>query len=110
MTTTSSLPETMKAAVVDTAGPPSTLHIKSVPVPRLARNHVIIAVEYAGLGVWDAAQRSGSYGAVKPGTILGSDGSGTIAAVAADVTSSKPAIACTPIATATQVEAFTRSM
>jgi NADPH2:quinone reductase len=86
MTTTSSLPETMKAAVVETAGPPSTLHIKSVPVPRLARNHVIIAVEYAGLGVWDAAQRSGSYGAVKPGTILGSDGSGTIAAVAADVT------------------------
>jgi NADPH:quinone reductase-like Zn-dependent oxidoreductase len=85
MTTTSALPEIMKAAVVDTAGPPKTIHIKSVPVPRLARNHVIIALEYAGLGVWDAAQRAGAYGSVEPGTILGADGSGTIAAVAADV-------------------------
>jgi NADPH2:quinone reductase len=89
MTTTSTLPETMKAAVVDTAGPPSTLHIKDVPVPRLARNHVIIALEYAGLGIWDAGKRSGSYGTVKPGTILGADGSGTIAAVAADVSGFK---------------------
>jgi hypothetical protein len=39
MTTTSALPETMKAAVVETAGPPSALHIKDVPVPKLARNH-----------------------------------------------------------------------
>jgi NADPH2:quinone reductase len=89
MATTSSLPETMKAAVVETAGPPSTLHIKSVPVPRLVRNHVIIALEYAGVGIWDAAKRSGSWGAVEPGTILGADGSGTIAAVAADVTKFK---------------------
>jgi NADPH:quinone reductase-like Zn-dependent oxidoreductase len=86
MTTTSTLPETMKAAVVDAAGPPKTIHIKEVPVPRLSRNHVIIAVEYAGLGSWDAAQRSGAWGSIKPGTILGADGSGTVAAVAADVT------------------------
>jgi NADPH:quinone reductase len=79
----------MKAAVVDSAGPPKALHIKDVPVPRLARNHVIIALEYAGLGVWDASQRSGSYGPVGPGTILGADGSGTIAAVAADVSGFK---------------------
>jgi NADPH2:quinone reductase len=85
MTTTSALPETMKAVVVEAAGPPSALHIKDVPVPKLARNHVIIALEYAGLGVWDAAQRAGSWGPVEPGTILGADGSGTIAAVAADV-------------------------
>jgi NADPH:quinone reductase len=89
MTTTSALPETMKAAVVETAGPPGALHIKDVPVPGLTRNHVIIALEYAGLGVWDAAQRAGSWGPVKPGTILGADGSGTIAAVAADVSNFK---------------------
>jgi NADPH2:quinone reductase len=89
MNTTSTLPETMKAAVVETAGPPNTLHIKNVPVPKLARNHVIIALEYAGLGVWDAAQRAGSYGPVEPGKILGADGSGTIAAVAADVSKFK---------------------
>jgi NADPH:quinone reductase-like Zn-dependent oxidoreductase len=86
MTTKSELPETMKAAVVEAAGPPKTIHIKEVPVPRLSRQHVIIALEYAGLGTWDAAQRSGAWGSVKPGTILGADGSGAIAAVAADVT------------------------
>jgi NADPH:quinone reductase len=85
MTTKSELPETMKAAVVEAAGPPKTIHIKDVPVPRLSRHHVIIALDYAGLGSWDAAKRSGAWGSVKPGTILGADGSGTIAAVAADV-------------------------
>src|SRR6204780_5967330 len=89
ITTTSPVLETMKAPVVETAGSPDTLHIKNVPVPRLARNHVIIALEYAGLGVWDAAQRAGSYGPVEPGKILGADGSGTIAAVAADVSKLK---------------------
>jgi NADPH2:quinone reductase len=59
MTTTSALPETMTAAVVEAAGPPSTLRITNVPVPKLARNHVIIALEYAGLGMWDAAKRAG---------------------------------------------------
>ena len=60
-----------------------------MPVPRLARGHVIIALEYAGLGMWDAAKRAGSYGHVETGTILGADGSGTIAAVAADVSKFK---------------------
>jgi NADPH:quinone reductase len=86
MTTTSALPETMKAAVIEAAGPPKAIHLKTVPVPRLSRGHVLIALEYAGLGSWDAAQRSGAWGSVKPGTILGADGSGTVAAVAADVT------------------------
>ena len=85
MTTKSELPETMKAAVVEAAGPPKALHIKDVPVPTLSRHHVMIALDYAGLGSWDAAQRSGAWGSVKAGTILGADGSGTIAAVAADV-------------------------
>jgi NADPH:quinone reductase len=89
MTTTSALPETMKAAVVEAAGPPSALHIKDVPLPRLAHNHVMIALEYAGLGMWDAAHRAGSWGPVKPGTTLGADGSGTIAAVGADVSQFK---------------------
>lgn len=81
MTTTSALPKTMRAVVLDAAGPPTALHIRSVPVPVLTRNHVIIALEYAGVGPWDAKQRAGSYGKVKPETILGADGSGTIAAI-----------------------------
>jgi NADPH:quinone reductase len=79
------VPKNMKAVVVDKTGPPSALHIKDVPVPTLARNHVLIALEYAGVGVWDAEQRAGSWGTVKPGTILGADGSGTIAAVGSQV-------------------------
>jgi NADPH:quinone reductase-like Zn-dependent oxidoreductase len=85
MKTKEALPKMMKAAVVDKAGPPDAISMREVPVPRLAHNHVIIALEYAGVGGWDAAQRAGQYGPVKPGTILGSDGSGTIAAVGSDV-------------------------
>jgi len=105
MTTTSALPKIMKAAVVDAAGPPKAIHMKDVPVPSLAHNHVIIALEYAGVGGSDAAQRAGQDGPVKPGTILGSDGSGRIAAVGSGVEIFNGAIACTRTATATRLEA-----
>ena len=82
---TAELPKTMKAAVVDSAGPPEIIHIKDVPVPRPTHNHVIIALDYASVGIWDAKQRAGEWGSVEPGTILGADGSGTIAAVGSGV-------------------------
>jgi NADPH2:quinone reductase len=85
MTNLSTLPKTMKAVVVDKAGPPNTLHIKDVPVPGVGANQVIIALQYAGVGMWDAKQRAGAWGAVKAGTILGADGSGTIAAIGSHV-------------------------
>lgn len=75
----------MRAAVVDAAGPPEAIHVKEIPVPPLARDHVIIKVDYASVGSWDAKQREGAWGAVKPGTILGTDGSGTVAAVASGI-------------------------
>lgn len=86
MMTFSTLPKVMKAAVVDTAGPPEAIHIKEVPVPALPSNHVLVALQYVGVGIWDAQQRSGTWGSVKPGTIMGADGSGTIAAVGSHVT------------------------
>ncbi len=86
MTTLSSLPIVMTAAVVDAAGPPEAIHLKEVPLPSVPPNHVLIALQYVGVGIWDAQQRSGTWGAVKPGTIMGSDGSGTIAAVGSHVT------------------------
>ncbi len=82
----SNVPTMMKAAVVDKAGPPDTFHITFVPVPHLMPDHVLIAVDYASVGIWDAKERSGEWRDVKPGTILGADGSGTIAAVSAGVT------------------------
>jgi NADPH2:quinone reductase len=81
----SALPKMMKAAVIDRAGPPGNIHVKNVPVPRLTRGHVIVALDYAGVGSWDAAQRSGQWGAVQRGTILGVDGSGVVVAAASDV-------------------------
>lgn len=79
------LPKTMKAAVIDTAGPPESLHIKDVPVPRLGHDHVLIALQYAGVGIWDAQQRAGAFGKIGPGTIPGVDGTGTIAAIGPNV-------------------------
>jgi NADPH2:quinone reductase len=80
----SALPKTMKAAVLDGPGPPDAFQIKQVPVPHLTRNHVIIALDYASVGSWDAKLRQGAWGEVKPGTILGADGSGTVAAADID--------------------------
>lgn len=79
------LPKMMKAAVLDKAGPPSAVRIASVPLPRLSRGHVIIKLDYASVGSWDAQQRSGAWGPVKRGTILGADGSGIVVAISSDV-------------------------
>lgn len=84
----SALPKVMKAAVVNFAGPPDVLHVEEVPVPDLARGHVIIALEYASVGPWDTEQRGDK--STKPGTILGVDGSGTIVEAAADVKGFSP--------------------
>ena len=78
MTTTSALPKVA-------AGTLNAIHIQAVPVGRLAPNHINIALEYAGVGSWDTSQRAGLDGAVKPRTILGVDGSGTIAAIGSSV-------------------------
>src|ERR1700688_2404496 len=75
------LPKTMKAAVVDAAGPPDAFRIADVPVPRLRRDHAIIALDFASVGIWDAKERAGEWREITPGTILGADGAGTVVAV-----------------------------
>jgi NADPH:quinone reductase len=81
----SELPKTMRAAVIDAAGPPDAVHVVEVPAPRVIVGHVVIALDYASVGPWDTNLRAGAWGPVKRGTILGADGSGTIAAVASGV-------------------------
>src|SRR5271155_501589 len=71
----------MKAAVLDASGPPEAIHVEEVSTPHVSHDHVVIALDYASVGIWDALQRSGKWGRVKPGTILGADGAGTIAAI-----------------------------
>src|SRR3981081_2563421 len=79
------LPKTMKAAVVDAAGPPNTFRIADVPVPRLKRDHAIIALDFASVGIWDATERAGDWRDITPGTILGADGAGIVVAAGRDV-------------------------
>jgi NADPH:quinone reductase-like Zn-dependent oxidoreductase len=72
----------MRAAALDRTGPASVLTIHELPLPKVGPNDVMIAVDTAGVGTWEPEQRSGEWGvddAHFP-LVLGSDGSGTVAA------------------------------
>ncbi len=78
----------MRAAVVDRFGGPEVLTQRVVPVPGLAASEVLIAVDTAGVGSWDADMREGWWPDSKRPQfplVMGTDGSGTIAAVGARV-------------------------
>jgi len=78
----------MKAAALDRFGPPSALTLHEVPVPRPGPQEVLIAVDTAGIGSWDASIRDGSWR--KPGRprfplVPGVDGAGIVVAKGARV-------------------------
>ncbi|HET6981842.1 MAG TPA: NADP-dependent oxidoreductase [Myxococcaceae bacterium] len=75
----------MKAAVLDSYGGPEVLHVATLPVPTPAADEILIRLESAGIGVWDADVRSGEYeiGERKFPKIIGNDGAGEIVAVGA---------------------------
>ena len=78
----------MKAAAIDRFGPPSTLTLHEVAVPRPGPNEVLIAIDTAGIGSWDASIRDGSWR--KPGRarfplVPGVDGAGIVVAKGARV-------------------------
>jgi NADPH:quinone reductase-like Zn-dependent oxidoreductase len=78
----------MRAAVVERFGGPEVLTLRMVPVPPLHPAEVLIAVHTAGVGSWDADMRGGWWpDGERPGfpLVLGTDGSGTIAAVGSRV-------------------------
>jgi NADPH:quinone reductase len=81
------VPTTMRAAAIDRVGGPEVLTLHTLPVPILDADEVLIAVHTAGVGVWDAAIRGGWW----PGgrkhfpLVLGTDGSGFVAAVGSRV-------------------------
>lgn len=81
-----SIPSQMKAIAIDRFGGPELLGMKTLPVPPLGRDDVLIKVETAGIGQWDPEEREGGMEGLKPGKstfpyVLGSDGAGTIVAV-----------------------------
>jgi len=82
------VPATMRVAALDHGGGPEVLALRTVPVPALGANEVLIATDTAGVASWDASIRQDPnvYGSHrKLPLILGTDGAGLIAAVGSAV-------------------------
>lgn len=77
---------TMRAVAIDRFGGPDRLTVHTLPVPKINAQEVLIALDVAGVGGWDARARSGAWGERDDfPLILGVDGTGTIAAVGSRV-------------------------
>src|SRR4051794_4175444 len=82
-----SIPTTMRAAAIDRFGGPEVLRLHSSPVPVPDASEILIAMHTAGVGIWDAQIRAGKWASRRTRfpLILGTDGSGTVAAVGARI-------------------------
>lgn len=79
--------ETMKAVAIDRFGPPDVLQLRDMPIPRITASQVLIRVDTAGVGNWETSIRDGSWAENKTfPQILGTEGSGIVAAAGARVT------------------------
>ena len=81
---------TMQAAAIDRFGGIETITLRTLPVPEVGPDEVLIRVESAGVAVWDVFEREGGFAQMfgiepKFPYVLGSDGAGTVAAVCEQV-------------------------
>src|SRR5688500_20297844 len=74
------IPTTMRTAAIDEFGDPEVLKLRTLPVPFPDLSEVLIEVDTAGVGSWDADIRGGwsPGGRIKFPYILGYEGSGTV--------------------------------
>jgi NADPH:quinone reductase-like Zn-dependent oxidoreductase len=79
------VPATMLAAAIDHGGGPEVLSIHRLAVPKPGAGQVLIAVHAAGVAVWDATARQDAGAGTHFPLVLGTDGSGIIAAIGAGV-------------------------
>jgi NADPH:quinone reductase-like Zn-dependent oxidoreductase len=77
----------MPAAAIDHFGGPEVLTAHVLPVPKIDATEVLIALDTAGVGPWDADIRAGWYPGRKPRfpLVLGTDGAGVVAEVGSRV-------------------------
>ncbi|TLQ41750.1 NADP-dependent oxidoreductase [Ruoffia tabacinasalis] len=73
----------MKAIVLDSFGSVDELKVRELSIPTVEENEVLIKLDYAGIGSWDAFEREGGYDEMLVMNsnfpyILGSEGSGTV--------------------------------
>jgi NADPH:quinone reductase-like Zn-dependent oxidoreductase len=73
--------------VIDRFGPPNVFELRTVPVPKITATQVLVRVQVASVGTWDAKIRDGSWAEVDTfPQILGTDGCGVVADVGSRVT------------------------
>jgi NADPH2:quinone reductase len=84
---TQAIAQTMRAAAIDRFGGPEVLTLHELPVPPLDHGEVLIAIHTAGVGIWDADIRGGWYPEGQPQfpLVLGTDGSGIVAAIGSHI-------------------------
>jgi NADPH:quinone reductase len=70
----------MKAVAIDRFGPPSVLGVRELARPKCGPDEVLIALHTAGVGVWDARMRDGTWAEGRPRfpLVLGTDGAGVV--------------------------------
>jgi NADPH:quinone reductase len=81
------LPQTMQAAAIDRAGGPEVITLHTLPVPKPQADELLIAVNTAGVAIWDVGLRQHPQ-SIKHSAfplVLGTDGAGIVAAVGAKV-------------------------
>ena len=80
----------MRAVVIDRFGGPEVLSVRTIQSPKPAPDQILIEVESAGIGIWDAAEREGmlakAFG-LQPQFpwVLGSEGAGKVVEVGTEV-------------------------
>ena len=86
MRTDGTVPRFMRAVAIDAFGGPERLVGRELRVPEVDRHEVLIRVDTAGVGIWDAKMRRGAFSRGKSfPLVLGAEGSGTIASLGDDV-------------------------
>jgi NADPH2:quinone reductase len=81
------MPPTMRAAAIDKYGDEDVISVRELPVPQPAAHEILIRIDTAAVGSWDASARSGEI-KTEHGfpLVLGVDGSGVVADVGSRVT------------------------
>ena len=82
------IPKSMQAVAIDGPADADALKLRTLPVPSVEANEVLIAMQSASVAVWDIPIRKSLAYINKPKFpyILGSDGAGRVAAVGPGVT------------------------
>ncbi len=86
------IPKEMNAAAIDRFGPPDVIHLERVPVPAVGKRDILVAVDRAGVGEWEADIADGSFqeGETQFPRVLGTDGAGTVVAAGSSVKRFEP--------------------